>query len=82
MGVGVLVGAASGCYSDPHCGYRKGDESCAKRTPERPYCDLCQFEEMGCVAQPVTERECMLVPESGPPPAMTTTAADPTETSG
>ncbi len=47
--LGAMIGFAAGCWRhDPnHCGSKQGDASC----PEGMFCDACEPENNGCVAE-------------------------------
>lgn len=71
----ALALLAGGCSipNQSHCGNQAGDSSCAERDPARPYCNLCEASNNGCVAEPVAAEACHRESDSGAPPSTTTT---------
>lgn len=83
LSLGLGLGAWS--CGPTHCGYNGGDEACAARDPNTPFCDLCLQDNDGCVADKPTDAGCVLIGDSGgvdtlPPSTSLPTSLEPDPT--
>ncbi len=56
-----LFGGILACVSpnSQHCGRNAGEQTCAERYPGFEYCNICESERDGCVAEPVSDPNCL-----------------------